>query len=246
MTNLPTILETAGLNTKEAALYLAALNLGDAPMSRLAKEAKLKRSSAYQIFKELERRGIMGSFKMRNGLRFAATSPSALYATRKKELGELEAVLPELRALESKKGARPKISYFEGQEGYRLALEDSLQKPGNVLRYIGSLMETYKTVGEEYDITYYVPTRIQKNISIKALLLPDLREDLKKREHKEELREIKWLPEKYQFEGSTLIYDHKVVIVSGAEEMITVVIESESIAEAEKQKFELLWQLIPL
>ena len=41
-----------------------------------------------------------------------------------------------------------------------------------------------------------------------------------------------------------MIYDNKVIIVSEAEEMMTVVIESETIAEAEKQKFDLLWELI--
>lgn len=84
MEDLCRILENIGLNAKEAALYIAALNLGTAPMSRIAKQAKLNRTTAYQIFRELEKQGIMGSFRMRGGLRFAATSPVVLYALRKK------------------------------------------------------------------------------------------------------------------------------------------------------------------
>ena len=244
MEKIEDVLGAVGLNSKEIGLYLAALNYGDAPMSRLAKQAGIKRSTAYQIFRGLEKRGIMGSFKMRGGMRFAAMSPDALYALRKKELGDFASVLPQLKALEKKKGVRPKVSYFEGQEGYRLAIEDSLAKPGNLLRTIGSLTETYKTMGEEYDLKYYVPTRIKQNISIRALLFPDVRDDLAGRNHAKELRDIKWLPKKYWFEGSSLIYDNKVVTVSGEREMITVVIESETIAKGEKQKFDLLWELL--
>lgn len=238
------MLEIVGLSPKEVRLYVAALNYGDAPMSLLAKRAGIKRSTAYQVFKGLEKRGLMGSFKMRGGMRFAAMSPDALYALRKKELGDFALILPQLKALEKKKGVHPKVSYFEGREGYRLAIEDSLEKPGNLLRTIGSLTETYKMMGEEYDLKYYVPARIKQSIGIRALLFPDVRDDLAGRNHAGELREIKWLPKKFWFEGSSLIYDHKVVIVSGVEEMVTVVIESETIAEAEKQKFDLLWELV--
>ncbi|MBI5457579.1 hypothetical protein HY971_02540 [Candidatus Kaiserbacteria bacterium] len=244
MQHISEILETIGLNPKEAGLYMAALNLGDAPMTKLAKQAGIKRSTAYQIFKGLEKRGVMGSFKMRGGTHFAAMSPEVLYSLRKKELTDLAAALPQLKALEKKKGTRPKLSYFEGQEGYRLAIEDSLKKPGNVLRYIGSLTETYKTVGEKYDLEYYVPTRIKQNISIRGLVFPDMREDLAKRNHAKELREVRWLPKEFHFKGTNLIYDNKVVMLSAAEETMTVVIESKSIAEAEKQKFDLLWELI--
>lgn len=242
MRNLISPLEKIGLAEKETSLYLAALNLGSAPMSRLAKEAGLKRSTAYQVFEGLEKRGIMGSFKMRSGLRFGATSPDSLYALRKKELADFAAILPQLKAFEQKTGARPKLAYFEGVEGYRTALEDSLKKPGNLLRHIGSLTESHRTLGEQYDIDHYVPTRIQNRIRINCLYFPDTKENIRGREHAKEFREIRYLPEKYWFGGSTMIYDNKVVILSGAEEMMTVVIESETIAEAEKRKFDLLWE----
>lgn len=244
MENIREVLETVGLDKKEAGLYLAALNYGDAPMTKLAKQAGLKRSTAYQIFRSLEKRGIMGSFKMRGGLHFAAMSPELLYSLRKKELSDFAAVLPQLKALETKKGKKPKLSFFEGQEGYRLAIEDSLKKPGNLLRHIGSLAESHNTLGEKYDLDYYVPTRIKQNIHINCLYFPDIQPVVKDRDDRKELREIRYLPRSFWYKGSTLIYDNKVVILSGVEEAMTVVIESESIAEAEKQKFDLLWELV--
>lgn len=244
MEDIKEILEKIGLDKKEVGLYLAALNYGDAPMSKLAKQAGIKRSTAYQIFRGLEKRGIMGSFKMRSGTHFAAMSPELLYSLRKKELGDLAAVLPQLKALETKKGKKPKLSFFEGQEGYRLAIEDSLKKPGNLLRHIGSLTESHNTLGQKYDWEYYIPTRVKNRIEINCLYFPDIEPLLKKRNDAEEFREVRYLPQKFWYKGSTLIYDNKIIILSGAEEAMTVVIESETIAEAEKQKFDLLWELV--
>src|SRR3989344_1025474 len=223
MQDLEDILEVIGLNPKEAGLYLAALNVGDAPMTRLAKQAGIKRSTAYQIFKGLEKRGIMGSFKMRGGMHFAAMSPELLYSLRKKELGDLAAILPQLKALETKKGSKPKLSFFEGQEGYRLALEGSLKRPGNLIRHIGSLSESHNTLGEKYDWEYYIPTRVKQNIHINCLYFSDIEQLLSKRDDNKELREVRYLPQKFWYKGSSLIYDNKVVMLSGAEEAMTVV-----------------------
>ena len=81
-------------------------------------------------------------------------------------------------------------------------------------------------------------------MAIRCLWTADTKPNIKGRDHRKELREIRFLPEQYKWKGATLIYDNKVVILSGAEEMMTVVIESETIAEAEKQKFDLLWELV--
>lgn len=244
MQKIEEVLAAIGLNDKEAGLYLAALNYGDAPMSKLAKQAGVKRSTAYQVYKGLEKRGIMGSFKMRGGTHFAAMGPDVLFALRKKELNDFAAALPQLKALEKKEGAKPKLSYFEGQAGYRLAVEDPLKKPGTLLRHIGSLTESHETMGEDYDMNYYIPARVKQNIPIRCLWTADTKPNMKGRNHKKELREIRFLPEHCKWKGTTLIYDNKVIILSGAEEMMTVVIESETIAEAEKQKFDLLWELV--
>lgn len=244
MKNLEEIISKIGLSEKETALYLAALNLGEAPMARLARQSKLKRTTAYQIFRELEKRGIMGSFKTRNGLKFTAAKPDNIFSLRQKELTDFASALPELRAFEQKGKDKPKVSYYEGADGCRLAIEDSLKKPGNILRHIGSITESHKTLDEKYDLDYYLPTRVKHNISIKCLYFPDTKKHIKNRNHTQELREIKYLPENFLFKGSSLIYDDKVIILSGTEEMMTVVIESKSIAEAEKQKFDLIWSLV--
>lgn len=244
MANIESILKELGLNEKEVALYLSALALGETGMSELAKEAGLKRTSAYLVFKSLEGKGLMGSFKMKSGLRLVATRPELLVGKTRKQLEELQLILPQLKALEVKLDQKPKITYYEGREGYLIAAEDSLKVPNTTLRHIGALLETHKIVGLDYDTKYYIPQRIKNHISFKALYFAsEVENEIKNRNHTAELREIRYLPEKYLHKTSMLIYGEKVAIFSTKKELITIIIESRNIAEGERKKFDLIWDL---
>lgn len=245
MTNIKGFLQSLGLDEKEAALYLASLELGEANMTELAKKAELKRTTAYLAFESLERRGLMGSFKMRSGLKFVPTRPEILVDKTQKQLDELKTILPELKAISQKPESTPKIYYYEGEEGYLTAAEGSLQTPNSTVRHIGSLKETHNVITLDYDTKYYIPARIKKHIFIKALYYAsETEEEIKQRKHAEELREIRYLPEKYICKTSVLIYQNTVAIFSAKKELITVIIESPEIAEGERRKFDLIWDLL--
>ena len=96
-------------------------------MSELARDANLKRTSAYVIFQGLEKKGLMGSFKMKSGLKFVATSPDFLLKRAEKQAENLKTLLPQLNSLAQKQDQKPQITYYEGKEGYFIASEDSLK-----------------------------------------------------------------------------------------------------------------------
>lgn len=245
MANIQKILKNYGLTDQETTLYLATLELGEANMARLAKRAGLKRTSAYLVFKTLETKGLMGSFKMRSGLKFIATKPETLIQRAEQQLEELKSALPELKAITKKETGKPRIYYYEGKEGYRIAAEDSLKTPSVTVRHIGALTEIHDIISLNYDVRHYIPTRIKQKIFFKALYFEsELEEEIKNRNHAEEWREIRYLPKQYHYKTSELIYDNKVAIFSTKTELITVIIESEEIAESERKKFDLVWELI--
>ena len=237
-----------GLSEREAALYLANLELGESSMSIIAKKAKIKRSTAYLTFKTLETRGLMGSLKMHNGLRFIATKPEIFFLHEERKLKELSILLPQFKDLTTNRPYQPKIFFYEGKEGYKTAVEYSLKTPNTIIRYIGSFEEVYKVVGLDYDHNHYMPRRVKNRISIKNLTFDNLSDQSKKWINKEvnnkELREIRYLPIKYNFNTAFMICDDKVIIFSGSEEKIAAVIESKEIAFSEKQKFDLIWDLV--
>ncbi len=243
------VLKNYGLTDEETRLYLAGLKLGEAPLARIAKEAGIKRSSAYLIAKNLEEKGLMGNFKLANGLRFVASSPSLLTEQAKKKLAEINEIVPELKAMQKNSRFNPKITVYEGKEGYIAIANESLKTNGTI-RCVGSLKKIYEIVGQEYDQKYYIPERVKNNIKIKNLYFKEeviefFPVDIFTPERNiKELREIKFLPKDFHHPAFVLIYQNTVAIFTSKKELTAVKIESEEIAKSEKEKFGLIWKLI--
>ena len=237
-----------GLTEREATLYLTSLKSGESGMTILAKRAGIKRSTAYLTFESLESRGLMGSLKTRLGLRFIATKPELFFAREERRLKDLSSLLPQFKNLSIEKLYQPKILFYEGREGYRIALEDALKKPNITLRYLGSIEEFYKVVGEDYDRDHIIPRRVKSNIWVRNLTFDDLSEKSKNwinpKVNLKYLREIRLLPKEFDFKSSFIIYGDRVVIFAGNKEKIVVIIESQEIALSEQRKLDLIWSLI--
>lgn len=243
--NIQQTLKNYGLTDEEAALYLAGLKTGEAPLARIAKVAGIKRPTAYSVAKSLEEKGLMGNFKMRSGLRFMVSPPSALEQQIKRKLKEVSEIIPELNAIEGGSLARPKITLYEGVEGYYTALEDSLKTVNDVIRAIGSLKKIYEVITPEYDENHYIPTRLKNKTIYRGLHFKGEAENIFTPErNSREMREVKFLPEKYFHSDFVLIYGNTVTICTSKKELIALKIESEEIAESEKKKFDLIWELI--
>lgn len=238
-------LKNYGLSDEEVSLYLAGLEIGEAPIARIAKKAGLRRSSAYLIAKNLEERGLMGNFKMRSGLRFVTSSPSVIEQNLRRRLKEVADILPELNAMENRSLSRPKITLYEGEEGYYTALEDSLKSVSGIIRATGSLKKIYEVITPEYDNNHYIPTRVKNRTIYRGLHFESEAGDVFTPERNaREMREVRFLPEKYHHSDYILVYRNTVTICTSKKELITVKIESQEIAESEKKKFDLIWDLL--
>ena len=242
--NIIDSLLASGVTRPEASLYIASLGIGESGMSELAKKADLKRTSAYVLFQSLEKKGFMGSFKTRHGMRYTAKDPSYILDKAKKEVETLQNIMPELEAIKDIKKKKPKITYYEGIHAYIDAVEEALKKPNITIRHIGSLSEGHKVLSEKYDFEYFMPERIKKNIFLRGLYTPEVEQKFKKETDANTLRQIKFLPASYPIKTLTLIFEDKVIISTTKDHLVTVVIESQEIADAERSKFDLLWSIL--
>ena len=59
MENLNYVLEKAGLNRRETALYLALLQMGPSSILNIARKADMKRPTAYLVIDELMKKGLV-------------------------------------------------------------------------------------------------------------------------------------------------------------------------------------------
>jgi sugar-specific transcriptional regulator TrmB len=233
-----------GLSKHEAALYLATLASGSVGMSELARRAGIKRPTAYLAFRSLVTKGLMSTFKSTSGFKFTASRPETFLAKNKKDMESLTMLVPRLNAIAEKERGEPKIFYYEGKDGYFIASEDSLRARDKTIRHIGSLSELHSVISADYDYNSYIPRRTKAGIFFQALYFENEVSPEMTSRNSAELREIRYLPKEYFYKTSMLIYGNKVAIFSAEKELITVIIESEAMAESERKKFDLIWDIV--
>ena len=230
-----------GLKTNEAKVYLATLKMGQATVGEIADSTDVQRTFIYDILEELHDKGLISQVDIGKVKHFSALSVEKFKNYQEEKLAKFALVLPELKALEKSVGDRPRVQFFEGIDGIKMALEDTLKQPK------GSKILAYATGVGAYEqmpefLSKYFKKRVEKKITMHCLA-PD---NTVNREHikhdKAVLRETILLPEKkFPFTNEIDIYGNKVAIMSLQGEILAVIIESESVAKTQRAIFELAW-----
>jgi len=230
-----------GLKPQETLVYLACLNIGEATVGMIAKKTSIQRTFVYDVAEDLVLKGLFSKIEVEGVRRFSAISVERFKKIQLSKIGELEEILPELRALQSV-GSEPRVQFFRGKDGVFTALHDTLNLPK------GSEIVGYATMAglysEEMEKSLeYLNQRIKKGITLRELA-PDTDETRAITEKNEEhLRQTRLLPkEKFPFMNEINIYGNKIAIMSVQKEYLAVIIESESIAKTQRMIFELAWR----
>lgn len=240
-------LQKLGLPQKEAAVYMALLELGIAsPVSTISKKALVNRTTAYDLLQSLEQKGLIISKSTKTHRSFEALPPAKLTAYLKEQsekfsrmAKETEALLPELNTHYRAQSGRPKVYFYEGEEGLIRVYEETLTSSEEILAYASD--QANQEAVPWYFPTYY-KRRAAKKIPIRALF-PDTPKDRER--HKldnEELRRSRLLPKKnLDFTPEINFFDNKIMIADWKEKL-GIIIESEEIVKVFKQTFELAWE----
>lgn len=237
------VLESVGLNEKEAKLYLAGLQLGNAPASEYAKRAKLNRVTAYNALEDLVKRGNFTTVKKVRAKWYAPVAPEYLAVEARKNAEALDQALPELRSLRGAENRRPHVRFFEGWEGVRRVYEDTFTAKGEILNFANSAV--LRKYWPEYD-EEYVSERVKRGIHLRGIAPDDKAGRKVQGMDKESLREIRLVSAKdFDFRNEINIYGNKVAIVTFGDDEATifaVIIESREVAETQRQIFEMAWR----
>lgn len=121
---IQSILTENGFTEKQAAVYLAVLAAGEAPVSRIAHAAKIARPTVYTILADLKAQGIVTT-TTRKGIVYASALPPRVLIDRfKRSAAEAEAALPQLLEMAYSSPLKPRIQFFETMEGLQEILRD--------------------------------------------------------------------------------------------------------------------------
>ena len=117
-------LEKLGLSEKEAMVYLASLETGPAPVQVIARKAEVNRATTYVMIEALLQKGLMSTFDKGKKTMFTAEKPERLHRIVHSERASVDEkeqtikkILPDLDAICAAAGERPKVSFYEGEEG---------------------------------------------------------------------------------------------------------------------------------
>lgn len=251
------IIQNAGLSEKGALVYFALLELGGAFPSQVAKHAKLKRSTVYEVLDDLAIKGLISELEKHGKYFYSIEHPKRLmhFSQRKiaraeEQYQKLQEFLPGLEGMYAGTTSKPKVSYFEGTDGVMEIYEDHI-----------SGKEKYEMVGfaNTAEIMQFLPekkyrdyVRVKEKLGITTRgILPDTQEDraYEKTAYKSASRKImpqvRFIPkEEFPWKGDVTIYaKNKVSIISFDQQKVSgIIIESETIHHMMRMIFELAWK----
>lgn len=233
--------------SKEIKLFLAAYHLGSAPLSDIAKRAKLQRSTAYLIARQLIDKKLLIQDHRNYNQHFTAASPDTLLRmidAQKRRLGRssltLQENLNDLQKLYGGHDAVPHVTTYQGRNGLVSMWNDILSTKNEVLLWTNQTME--RQLFETKQHGQFIRERMRKGIPIRVLAVDtsDGRELLK--DDAKRNRTTKLLAEDTYFTAETYLYDNKVAIIDYTTDIVGMIIENKQIHMAQRAMFELAWR----
>lgn len=233
-------LAAAGIAGKEAKLYLAALETGEAPVHVIAKHAGIGRTTAYDVLNRLIEQGMATRHEKHGRIYIVPEPPEQLLKRHETRLDRLRDLLPELKALHGVSPIQPRIRLYEGEVGICTVLQNTLDCKSPIIRACLSMTEMLQTPGFE-EVEKFSQERIRRGIELQVI-----------RTHGEEVsniwgtnpaiqRELRYAPRLDSFSMTMFIHDDCVSLISSLRENFGLVIQSEEFAHIQKYLFDQLW-----
>ncbi|MFA6422577.1 MAG: helix-turn-helix domain-containing protein [Candidatus Buchananbacteria bacterium] len=237
---LEKIINSFNFEEKEAKVYLASLELGNAKVSEIAKKCGLNRITVYEILKRLRSRGYAFSLTKNNIITFRVVDPDKLMKKMEEKLALSKDFLPALLMLKNNGRQRPKIEYFDGVEGLRSLYEATLNSKEKNIYRIASPKNAIGVIGKDF-FKNYVKKRSTNSIRVKVLLPKTLDNKVYLSDAKIVSREVKFIDTAiYPITNEIFLFDNKVALLSFSSK-IGVLIEDEEIAKSMKSIWKFMW-----
>jgi predicted transcriptional regulator len=246
MLDLKAKLMELGMSDKESNVYLAMLELGPSSVQDIAKKAGVNRATTYVMLESLKRRGLMSSVERGKKMVFTPESPEHLLTTVSQELHMVEdrkariaSVMPQFMALFNAVEDKPKVRFFEGEEGMAAAREvqQQLMQPGQstsvFIHYDAAMIRVSKIEEDKRLQTARFLQKPRLLYSVEpGIELPSFGKNV----------ELRRIPEGIApFKGELNIYDTFIVIGVHEPRPMAVVIESKEFSALCLSMFDLAW-----
>ena len=241
-------LQEAGLTPHQAALYETLVRRGPLPASKATLHAAVPRTLGYAVLKQLEDMGIVSKTDLPGKVaHFSAAHPNLLQErieasakSAERAATALKSILPDLSSAYNLATGRPGIRFYEGLEGIRAVLEDTLTAKETIYSYadLEMIEKHISEINREY-----VNKRDKLGIKKKGLLLDTQENRFLLEGYHTKVTDVKLIKASAApFKTVMQIYDGKISYFTlGVEQLVGVVITDPHIYEMHKALFEAAW-----
>lgn len=238
-------LKKIGLSDKEAKVYLATLELGQASVQEIAKKASVNRPTTYVVLDSLINKGLCSTYAdKQKKIRYVAESPEMIISIlelQKKEVEEkqkmITELMPELHAIYNQQENKPVVRFFEGKDGLRTMIQEQMSTNSKMIRFFTSFDDIKKVFSQE-EIDKAYQDRVAKKTKVKVLFSAEKYE----MKNPSNLDESQSIPiDKFPINCDIAFFDNKVRIASLKDKLNGVIIEDKNIYETLVSLFELAW-----
>ncbi len=237
---LSSVLEQIGLKQKQAAVYLATLELGQVPVGQIAYKASVKRTTTYVILDELQEKGLIEVIPGGSTTRYQAVDPAVLMDQLTTQTALFKENLPEFRALLNASPTKPKVRFYEGKKGiYSLYNTEILQQ-----KEIFSLVNIHDFAQSYSEKEMRL---LLDRMKTSGVIARELVDDSPaghwyiEEKNNRQLGKTKLLPKKFKFDVDFIVYANTVATIS-LKNLVAVVVEDSAISQAQLQLLEFLWK----
>lgn len=237
-----------GANPREALLYMQCLQLGATSVQELARAMKMNRVTVHSAVEQMIEKGLL--FETRKGKRrlIVAEEPvSLLRLLTKKEQeivrvrGSMEHILRLLTSLQSTDQSVPTVKLYEGVEGFKKMLEETLSARGEILVY--SYVPLFAELVGVRHLEDYFRRRADRDIHTRLLFPPCAFADKVAARAREYKVQVRTLPKQYVWQSGIFSWNDCLALMSYTERHLTcTIIENRDIAHFFRMVlFELCW-----
>lgn len=237
-------LKQFGLEEKEAKVYLAALELGPVSIQNITKKSNIKRSTVYEMIKNLKSSGLMSESCIGKRKIYIASEPERLKKNIREKERLLDSILPELQSFNNVKNEKPKITYYEGREGLRKIFNLALETITKKVDWISPIKPIIETVGERF-LEEHIEKRAKEKYWVRSIQITDQQVDTYKYLNPitfdKTYRRVKFAPPGMDIPNVFGIWDNKVAILGTRKEGFGIIIESRDLVRTMRTFYDLLW-----
>lgn len=231
-------LEELGLTPKEAKVYVACFEVGEASAQRIGLKCGLPKSTVADVLQVLNKKGLVSITVKKSRRIFSVSDVSVFQEKMKRQKEAFEKIHPELYALFNSRRQKPRIRLYESKDGMGAIINEVLSEAKDMIGF-GSNDFIFKKMTEYFPD--FPQRRAKKGIPIKLILRDTALARERKQNGKDQLRDVKLIKTELSFQSQTWIWNNKIALFGLGDDILVLVIENVEFATMFKEFFNILW-----